>query len=236
MLCYNIDMIITANTIYPELYNILAQQHSILLLDNVSVLYEGIRNHADLQVCKIKDQCFISKEFQKNHSLLSISASNPFITINETLGNAYPKTARLNIVSSETHLICNTKHVAKAVLNFANACNMEIIHVKQAYTRCTTIPLEENAYITDDPGIAKALRNQRFDVLLVTRGRVLLPGHDYGFIGGTAGIIDDTIYFNGDLAYHPDGQAIKNYCHDHNHNTVEIKGQQLMDIGSILYI
>ena len=61
------------------------------------------------------------------------------------------------------------------------------IHVKQGYTRCSLLPVDDRSFITSDAGIAKTLAEHDTDVLLIHPGHIHLPGFDYGFIGGTGG-------------------------------------------------
>ena len=122
---------------------------------------------------------------------------------------------------------------------------MKIIGVSQGYSRCTCLPVDNRSFITSDQGLANALTSQNATVLTIKPGHILLPGFDYGFIGGCAGHIyidnlDDpagppqrAIIFNGDLSRHPDCEAITDFIKSRNIYPVYFD-YPLEDIGSIL--
>jgi hypothetical protein len=64
--------------------------------------------------------------------------------------------------------------------------NFNIIDVKQGYTKCSVLPVSNNAFITDDISIYNQCVSFGIDVLYVGKGDVSLPGYNYGFIGGCA--------------------------------------------------
>lgn len=123
---------------------------------------------------------------------------------------------------------------------------VKVIGVNQGYTRCTCLPVDNRSFITADAGLATALESQGASVLTIKPGSILLPGFDYGFIGGCAGniYIDDledpsrppqrAIIFNGDLSRHPDFERISSFIKSRNIYPVYFEGYTLEDIGSIL--
>lgn len=136
---------------------------------------------------------------------------------------------------------------------------MKVIGVNQGYTRCTCLPVDNNSFITSDEGLAKVLEGQGADVLQISPGHILLPGFDYGFIGGCAGHIyvkgfleniypedidpesnvpmeQRAIIFNGDLTSHPDSDRIIDFIQTRNILPVYFTDYPLEDIGSILAI
>ena len=112
------------------------------------------------------------------------------------------------------------------------------VHVPQGYSRCCCLPVDDNSFITSDAGIAKALSACNAHVLFIQKGHILLPGFDYGFIGGCAGhfSIDGkrTIIFNGDLSSHPDYRKIAAFIRDREVEIIYFDSYPLEDIGSIL--
>ena len=123
---------------------------------------------------------------------------------------------------------------------------MKVIGVSQGYSRCTCLPVDNSSFITADAGLANALESQGASVLTIKPGSILLPGFDYGFIGGCAGhiYIDNlmdpdgpsqrAIVFNGDLSRHPDFEKICDFIKSRNIYPVYFEDYPLEDIGSIL--
>jgi hypothetical protein len=112
-----------------------------------------------------------------------------------------------------------------------------LINVKQGYTKCSTAIISNNAVMTSDKGIAKALSTNGIDVLLLPPGDILLPGLDYGFIGGTCGMIDErTIAFFGDLYKYAWGHEVLKFLEKHKVHPIFLGKGKLIDRGSIFTI
>jgi hypothetical protein len=118
--------------------------------------------------------------------------------------------------------------------NYIISSSRQWIDLRQGYARCVALPISGQALITADEGILKACRPTTLKLLKIQPGFVILDHHHYGFIGGTAGQIQDIIYFNGDLTTHPDGLAIKAFIQKQGCSVFQIDGMPLQDIGSIL--
>ncbi len=227
-------MIFIANTAYSELIELLSEKDTVVLIPIVDALYDGIRNHPDLHLCIFGQTIFISKEIEPAIGHILEDNCLDYDVISEALGAAYPNTAQLNAFVAGSDFICNKRLIAKSLLRSVIESSVPIIHVNQGYARCTTVPIADHAVITDDLGIRKVLESNGYKVTYVEPGHVMLPGQPYGFIGGTAGVIGDTLYFNGDISQHPGYDAITLACERHGLGICYIKDKPLVDIGSIL--
>ena len=151
------------------------------------------------------------------------------------LGPDYPADCIYNACSTGKFFIHNLKVTDSELLAAADECGLVPIHTSQGYARCSALPVDENAIITYDRGMARSCREQGGpQVLLVRPGHVLLPGYDCGFIGGTGGRVGDEIIFNGDLSSHPDFEAIKDFISERGLGLVYFKDEPLTDIGSVI--
>jgi len=130
----------------------------------------------------------------------------------------------------------NAKHTDPVILNKAKELGLESIHVKQGYTKCSLVILDDNAAITSDKGLAAALKKYGIDILLITHGHVNLPGFPYGFLGGASGKVDDEIIFNGNLSAHPDFEKIKDFICQRGLKVTWFEEYPLEDIGSIIQL
>lgn len=233
-LCYTFPMIFCADHLYPELHMELKKVDDLFLLPKVNALYKGIRNHADLLLCPTTNHLFLSQEISAIiMPQLSVPSTETSI-LSEALTTCYPKTALLNVILTSSHLICNIKAVCSELLCYAKDNKLDIIPVKQGYTRCTTLPLSDKIFLTDDPGMAKILEQHHLTVFKVEANHVKLQHQTTGFIGGTAGVIGDTVYFNGDITRHPSHEIIIKACRLAHLNIIQVPNEPLVDIGSIL--
>ena len=206
----------------------------ITFRDNEAVGY-NVRNHADLSFLDCNDgTVFIANEMSDYKEILE-QLGYSVLVISEYLGDRYPSDVLLNCVVLGKYLICNVDTVSSDVLQYFRNKDFEVINVNQGYTKCSVVPVSDNALITDDESIALKCRNAGLDVLFVKKGSVRLDGFDYGFIGGTAGKINSKqIVFNGDIYTHSDGDRIVSFMDKYGIDAVSLSDGQLYDIGSII--
>jgi len=217
-------------------------------------VYDAVKTHADIHMCQL-GLWENSELFQGN---------------TDRLGPNYPGNIIYNAVCTGKYFIHNLKytdpslmqraqlHHAKGTASTAclGGCDtlwedtpLIFVDVPQGYTRCCCLPVDDSSFITSDHGIAKALSSYDIDVLLIEKGHILLPGFDYGFIGGCCGHVmthpatdsctasasaDKVIVFNGDLTMHPDHRRIIDFIEAHGIKPVWFEDEPLMDIGSVL--
>lgn len=194
---------------------------------------DKIAHHTDISFFVYKKDIFIAKEMEELADTFISYGFNVHIEP-EYLGSKYPDDVRLNCVASGDYLLCNESTVSANILNYFKENGKTIINVKQGYTKCSVIPVADNAIITDDESVYRICTAYGIDVLQVGKGSVALKGYDYGFIGGASGVLDNVIVFNGDLGTHPDGEKIAEFINKYNKLYINLKPGKLEDIGSII--
>jgi len=112
----------------------------------------------------------------------------------------------------------------------------KIISVKQGYTKCSTIVLPDDNFITEDEGICAALKGAGKNCILIKKGCVKLDGYNYGFIGGASAYLSNnkTLLFFGNIKQHPDYIKIKELCDKLKLNTDYVENMPLTDIGGLI--
>lgn len=204
-----------------------------ILIKQDLCLPEPVNSHADLQILHIgRNDIF----YQCEHLCVGEFAENlNFKKISATVGNKYPDDVKLNCALIGNKLICNTKTVAREILEYADSNGFTVINVNQGYAKCSICVVNENAIITDDKSIFTAAGKFLNDVLFVSKGSIKLDGYNYGFIGGCCGKIDkNKIAFNGAIESHTDHNNIIDFLSKHNVECVEMHRNPLYDIGGIL--
>ncbi len=193
-----------------------------------------ISDHADVSYFfDSQDTLFVSKSVEDTIDSFRDVYKNVVIVQDEQTEN-YPFDVQLNCVAVGKHFICNKKTVSKQILEHMKNLGFEIINVNQGYTKCSVLPVTENAIITDDSSVYDVCQKHNIDVLLISKGNIKLQGFPYGFIGGTGGKISvNKILFNGDIRNHCDYDKIEMFLKQHNIDWVCTEGE-LIDIGSIL--
>lgn len=260
-----------------ELQDKLAETgHDIYKVKATDVVYDAIAAHPDIYMCAVKDTLIVDECIETEpplkeqymdqmESQFEDAALEPIIPALTTgsgdivfemgaIGHDYPFDIPYNAVSTDRFFIHNTEYTAPALIDRARYAGLQIINVKQGYTKCSCIPVGSRAIITEDEGIARTLtaynrmiledceddpraaQTDTIDVLLIRKGYAALEGFEYGFIGGTCGTIGDKIYFNGNLSDHPDFEIICSFIESHGFTPVWTQDTQLTDIGSIIYL
>ncbi len=199
-------------------------------------VYDAVSSHGDIYLCKIRNELvaapvqlpFLLEGLLLSRTEFTRGASDP--------GYRYPANVRYNAAQIGGYLVHNTKHTDPVILSRAKDLDLKLIHVKQGYTKCNLVVVDENSAITSDAGLASALTKHGIDILLISQGHVRLSGFPYGFLGGASGRVDGEIIFNGNLSAHPDQEEIKEFISRKGLMTVWFEEYPLEDIGSILQL
>ena len=210
--------------------------YDIITFYNNPAVDSRVAHHADLSFFfDGVDTLFIANEMSDFCEQLNMYCKN-IVVINKKLRKEYPGDVLLNCVCTGKNFICNPETVSEEIFDKMKKNGYNIISVKQGYTKCSVVPVSDDAIITDDASVYAVCDKAGLDVLKISKGSVVLPGFEYGFIGGASGkIAHDEIIFNGDITRHPDYKNIELFLKKYNVNIVSFSGN-LEDIGSIIPI
>ncbi len=152
------------------------------------------------------------------------------------LSACYPADVAYNVLCAGNTAFALWNKTDRQICRLTEEQGLSRITVAQGYARCSTLPVG-NGIISADPSICQAAENAGLKVLAVSPGHILLPGYDYGFIGGASGLLEDkTIAFFGDLATHPEGLFIRDFINKQGFKLIEVSKRPLVDVGTILRI
>ncbi len=210
-----------------------------LLLPKCQRLQDGVASHSDMLVFFFGKKYLCTKEyyFQAKDIFEQINALGyaPIFT-DEIHGKDYPSDVLFNALPLGKHIYGLSSALSKDLTNLANMNGMEIVNVRQGYTKCSVCKVSENAIITADTGIAKAAQEREADVLKISAGHVRLDGYDCGFIGGASGADEKSVFFCGDILSHPDGEAIIDFCAKHGKACISLSNEPLFDVGTLFFL
>lgn len=193
------------------------------------------RDHADLQCLILDDTAFVLNSCQQLNKALS--ANYYVISCGEEFGGKYPENVGLNAAGLGNKLLCRVPSLDSQVKDYCKKRGYELINVNQGYAKCSCAVVSDNAIITADQGIIRALQLSSIEVLPIGKGSVSLCGAEYGFIGGASGYDKDRnmLYFCGNINKHPDYQKIKDFCDTHRTTIFSLTDNDLTDIGGIVF-
>ena len=179
------------------------------------ILYDAIDGHVDIQINiidKKEKKIILHKDIDEIFIQNISSRGINYIKSESSITEKYPGNIILNAAILENDVIHNFKYTDKNLLSSINDKNL--INIKQGYSKCSILP-----------------------ILLLPPGDILLPGLNYGFIGGVGGKIDDdTIAFFGDLNYYQYGDEIKNFLSKYDVRPVYLRKGKLIDRGSLMLL
>ena len=194
-------------------------------------LHPAICSHPDMTIIHVGGNRFICAPDAYNYYKSTLPQAE-IIKGEVDIKPEYPYDVAYNITLLGDFTFMNDSTQQVKVVN-----NGKIVNIRQGYTKCSICIVSENAIITADTGIYRAARDNNIDALMISAGNIELPGMNYGFIGGSTGLIaPDTLAVNGDMAAHPDGEVITRFCASHDVKIVSLKKGKIRDIGSILPI
>ena len=190
--------------------------------------------HADMLLCHAGGNVVFAEPTQ---ALLaaSLCAFGFDVRFSVPLGRDYPADVPLNVAVGKRFALGNFRYADPALCAFLERGGIRLVPVRQGYAKCSLCFAAENAYITEDAGIAAALRGVGADVLTVSAGEVALSKAHAGFFGGAAGLVaPDTLAVNGRLDTHRDGGRIKAFLANRGVRALELTDGVITDIGGIL--
>ena len=210
----------------------------IIKVPKSNLVYPAIDGHTDIQINIIdKDSktLIINKDLPQDFKDILSQNNINYFESNNTLTKKYPGNVFLNSLILGNYYIHNLQYSDPNILSLVK--DKEHINVKQGYTKCSILPVNEKALITNDPGISSELSKYGFDILLLPFGDISLTGFDYGFIGGVGGMISkNEMAFFGNLNCYKYGQQVVDFLAKYNVSPIYLRDGKLIDRGSLLVL
>ena len=193
--------------------------YNIILSEKISAFAEPEQLHADMQALRINDRLFTLESCAKK------------------AGEKYPENILLNCLYLNNTLYGKLAHIDDTVIKYCRENDIKLVNVNQGYTKCSSLIVSDNAVVTADKSIEKALKSNGAEVLLISPGSIELKGYDHGFIGGAGFYDNGSVYFFGNIKKHPDYDKIREFIITYN-SKIEILCQDmpLTDIGGAVFI
>lgn len=191
-----------------------------------------VNSHADMLLSVIDDKVFIYKDyFEQNREAFEVINDYNVVLCNHNCSKIYPNDVGLNVLIMGKKMFCNSKFVAKELLEYAIEKGYKVVDVKQGYSCCSTLSLDDTHAITTDRGMYNALQKENVSVLLISSEGITLDGYNCGFIGGSGGVIGNKVVFFGDIKNHIDYTKIKHYLDEINFEILSLFPGGVYDFG-----
>ncbi|MGH4118580.1 DUF6873 family GME fold protein [Clostridium sp.] len=218
-----------------EKLHLISLGYNVLICPPSNLLYEAICGHPDMLIHIVKNNIIVHKDMDENFIQTLESLNYNIYKTNASLQNKYPCDVLLNSLSISNLFIHSINLTDTNLLSLLK--DKKLINVNQGYTKCSTCVVTDRAVITSDISIANALTFEKIDVLLIPPGDIILPGIDYGFIGGATGLIETNVLaFYGHLDHYLYRKEVLSFLKKHKVEPVFLRNGKLIDRGSIFRV
>ncbi len=207
----------------------------IKVLEN-KLLYDEISSHVDIFACSVNGKVFLSSNIN-----LSIDGFENAI-YGESVENFYPNDVKYNVCVTKKYAILNEKYVSSKILEEIKHMKLEIISVKQGYTKCNLVALNDRNYITSDIGIKNELEKRNLNVLYMPDEDIKLLDRSgnyskmKGFIGGACLVFENKFIVFGDINKLKNGQALREFVTSNGFNVIDFVGEDVIDYGGAIVV
>ena len=220
--------------------NELARDFFVVPLPPDPLLDSPVASHPDMIMSVMGDSIVLPRAYFEANCELFVPAEEMgyrIVLSDAPRSKKYPSDIGLNAAVGEDYIICRAGSTAPKLLECAKIAGKKVIDVKQGYAGCSCI-VTDKAVLTSDVGIHRALTEQGIESSYVDKAGISLPGYDVGFIGGSGGYHDGTIYYFGSLNSIACGNSVKEFAKHHGYNVRELSETKLSDYGGmkILYV
>ncbi|AKL94498.1 hypothetical protein CACET_c09950 [Clostridium aceticum] len=220
-----------------EIVKVLEEQ-GISLISTVACneLYEAVKGHPDMVVQHLGGgDILVAPNLMQYYQSKLESLGFRVFAGKTYLKSNYPDNIAYNICRVGNYVIHNFKYTDEVLLNYLQKRNFVQIHVAQGYTKCSVVVVDKKAIITSDHGIHQEVVKFGIDSLLIAKGGILLPGVNYGFIGGACGYLDqETLGFYGNIVLHEDYEKICFFLKKYNKKARSLSSKNLQDYGTLI--
>lgn len=196
-------------------------------------VHPALSGHADIQFFLSGNMLFTHPGLPASF-IRSIDDKIDIRVCNTPLGAKYPEDCRYNIAATGKYAFHKLRYTETAISDHLHETGVRMIDVRQGYSRCSTLVVDENSIVTADVSIHSEALKAGLNALLIRPGHVGLKGFKYGFIGGASGHDAESVYLSGRLEQHPDGNAIHDFIAARGKRVINLSDGHINDLGSFL--
>jgi hypothetical protein len=214
----------------------LSHYGEVIDFETDGIVYNSISCHPDIFFCQTPGKLVVSPDCPEKYFKLLDNRRVTYELGSSNLDNVYPGTSKYNAVSVGKYLIHNIKYTDNKIVELHKQReDGVVINVRQSYTRCNLIVLQ-NIFLCSDKGVFVALKNAGLNAFYVDPTGIFLEGHDNGFFGGCCGVLDDKIFIIGSLKHINESKKLTDILTSNNIKIVELVDGRLFDGGGILFV
>lgn len=227
------NVLIDYRTSETEKENLYKEGFNSIIVPPSNNLYDAVCGHPDMLIHIIdKNNIIVHKDMNENFINILKKSNYNVLKSKNNLKNKYPYDIFLNALNIKDIFLHYLKYTDENLLY--NIKNKRLCNVKQGYSKCSTAVLNDSAIMTSDIKIYQILSYNGIRSLLLQPGNIELPGLNYGFIGGTCGILEEgSIAFFGNLNSYLYKDNVLKFLIKEDIKPVYLHNGNLIDRGSL---
>lgn len=200
-------------------------------------LPEEVAYHPDMMFCHLGDRDIVYAPETGAQSLLELRRYGFNLIEGKTsLIETYPHDIAYNAAIIGRHAFHDFRYTDSVLLNILKGKGIELVNIKQGYSRCSISILNTDAVITSDKGISKAMFGHSVSALTVEPDvNIKLGNFKNGFIGGCTGKIDSCkLVFTGNAEKLASFGLISDYMKKNKIKHISLGSGNVLDMGSVI--
>lgn len=155
----------------------------------------------------------------------------------KTLSRNYPEDIAYNVARIGKYAIHNLNYTDEILRYYLQKSDIDFIHVNQGYSKCSMACIDEFKAVASDTIIYNTIINLGYDCMYVNPQNIILHGFNYGFIGGSLGLINqNTILATGHFKKLQDGKKLTKFIANSNKVLDIVANEALIDLGTIIVL
>ena len=201
-----------------------------------SELYEAIQGHGDIVFHMLSGNEIVVAPNVYDYYFQLLSEKGFSITKGAAwLNKNYPENIAYNVLRIGKIAFHNTKYTDKIIVDYFEKNDIKLVHINQGYSKCSVCIINEKSIITSDRKIIEAAEKHGIEGLFIEPGDITLPSLNYGFVGGSSGLLaENIISFTGKIKNNKTMEAIESFAAKYNLKTYFLSELDIIDIGSVI--
>lgn len=212
----------------------LGKYFDLITFSTDNITHEYISGHPDIFFCASESGLVCAGNLPEHYFCLLNEKNIKYITGDTNVGFELKTCSAYNCLALDNLLVHKLSFTDYQIISRYDIKSR--IDVKQSMTRCSTLVLSENDFITSDIDIARTLKAYNKNVVYVNPASINLPGVSHGLFGGTTGIAANTVFFLGSIKQLPEFHDIRFFIRKVKMDFIELSEGPLFDGGSLIFI
>ncbi len=226
--------IIDKRSPHEAILNLEKQVDAVFQFESEGITFNSISGHPDIFIYQDESNLVVAPNAPLPLLEFFITHKISYTFGEKKVEKTFENSVLYNCISTEHYLFHKSGFTDSSIIKLNQG--KEFIHLPQAYTRCSLTHLGNNKYITSDKGIEKELIKKRLDCFFFPPEQISIKDHSHGFLGGTNGLLNNKLFFIGNIDLHKQGFALRNYIEKSGIEIVSLCNSLLYDGGGILFI